>query len=135
MSSDNEPTICDTMPSDKATLCKKIIEDHAGMNISTQEAEAKLSELQGEPVVLVKEPDWKMIPQDKDLLEGWASAICLAYTDTGDKVDACVDELDKMVKRERTVQEASSNIGKLVGKDAEDVENTIMTTIPTVQKV
>jgi len=123
--------ICDTLPEDKSQLCKLVIDKHANMEISSKEAEKQLSDLTGEDIKLVEEPDWKLLGQDKDKLEAWATSLCMTYEPTDDKkIDACIDIIDKIVKGEETVDSGSEKIAKIVREDPEEVAKMIMVTAP-----
>lgn len=127
---------CNFIPqTDKKELCKTIVEQHANMEISTKEAEKKLSELTGQDVIMMEEPDWKLLPQDKDTLETWATALCMTYTEDDKKIDACIDSMDKLVKGEKPLMDVAERIGNLVNEKADEVAKMIMITAPKPQDV
>ena len=123
-------SLCDTLPEDKAQVCNIVIEDHASMKINTKQAEEKLSALVGEEVKLVEEPDWKMLPRDKDVLESWATAACLLYTKDDQQQEICVDQVDKVVTGRTSLEEAAKKIGKMCREDPEEVSVTLIATAP-----
>lgn len=103
------------------------------MEISTEETEKKLSELTGEEVKMVEEPDWRILQQDKDKLELWATAVCMTYNKEDDsKIDMCVDIIDKIVKGTETVDSGAQKIGKIMKEPPEEVSKTIMMTAPEI---
>jgi hypothetical protein len=124
--------ICDMVEGDdKKQLCKIVLEKHSNMEISTKEAEEQLSDLTGQDIKLVEEPDWKLLAQDKDKLESWATAVCMTYEiEDEKKIDACVDVIDKIVKGQETVDSGSLKIGRIMGEDPEEVAKTLMITAP-----
>jgi hypothetical protein len=125
--------ICTSLPEDKATSCRIIVEDHADMKLSTREAEEKLTSIFGEEIKLVEEPDWKLLPQDPPVLEAWAMSVCQMYSKGDQEMDTqCVDQIDKVVKRETSLQEAAKKIGAMMREDANEIEKTIMTTAPQI---
>jgi hypothetical protein len=128
----NRNELCSTLPEDKATSCEIIIEDHSKMKIPTKEAEKKLSKLVGKEVVLMEEPDWKLLPQDPDTLESWAMAACMMYAKEDEHVQICIDEIDKMVKGEKSLEETSKRIGKMTREDPDEIATTLIETAPSV---
>ena len=113
-------SLCDTLPEDKAQVCNIVIEDHASMKINTKQAEEKLSALVGEEVKLVEEPDWKMLPRDKDVLD----------TKDDQQQEICVDQVDKVVTGRTSLEEAAKKIGKMCREDPEEVSVTLIATAP-----
>jgi len=123
--------ICETLAEDKAEMCKLVLDKHANMEISSKEAEQQLSDLTGQDIRMVEEPDWKLIGQDKEKLEAWATSLCMSYEDSDEKkIDSCVDIIDKIVKGEETVDSGAEKIAKIVREDPEEVAKMIMITAP-----
>ncbi len=127
--------VCDMVNGeDKKQLCKIVLEKHSNMEISTKEAEEQLSDLTGEDIKLVEEPDWKLLGQDRDKLESWATAVCMTYeVEDESKINACVDVIDNIVKGQETVDSGSQKIGKLMREDPEEVAKTLMVTAPNAE--
>lgn len=134
--SEDAQEFCNIIPqTDKKELCKTIIEQHSKMEISTKEAEKKLSDLLGQEIVMTEEPDWKLLPQDKDTLETWATAFCMTYTEDDKKIDACIDSIDKLVKGEKPLVEVAERIGNIVNEKPDEVAKMIMITAPKPQEM
>jgi short-subunit dehydrogenase involved in D-alanine esterification of teichoic acids len=54
--------VCDMVEDeDKKQMCRIVLEKHSNMEISTKKTEEQLSDLTGEDVKLVEEPDWKLL--------------------------------------------------------------------------
>ncbi|MGD0330224.1 MAG: hypothetical protein ABSB40_07215 [Nitrososphaeria archaeon] len=97
------------------------------LEISTKETEEQLSDFTGQDIKLVEEPDWRILAADRDKLETWAYAVCMSYeTQDNEKIDACVDTIEKIVKQEESVDSGSQKIWKLMREDPEEVAKTLL---------